>query len=103
MYMTIDMFVMEVAILEKDLFDQSAFDEQRNSSVNRSLGDNLFLVSHAEKKLIHIEVVMGRKNLFNDYLPFRSVSEPFSLDVIPEFLDFIHNLVKSIIIETQSQ
>ena len=103
MYMTIDMFVMEVAILEKDLFDQSTFDEERNDSVNRSLGNDLFLVSNAEKKPIHIEVIMDGKNLLNDYLPFRSVSEPFFLDVIPEFLDFIHNLVKSIIIETQSQ
>ena len=73
MFMAIDMFIMEVAILEKDLFDQSTLDEQRNRSVNRRLGNDLFLISHAEEKLIHIEVVMSRKNLLNDHLPFRSV------------------------------
>lgn len=74
MFMTIDMFIMEVAILEEDLFDQSTFDEERDDSVNRSLGNDLFLVSHAEKKLIHIEVIMDRKDLLNDHLPFRSVT-----------------------------
>ena len=74
MFMTIDMFIMEVSILEKDLFDQSTFDEERDDPVNRSLGNDLFLVSHAEKKPIHIEVIMDGKDLLNDHLPFRSVS-----------------------------
>ena len=76
MFMTIDMFIMEVSILEKDLFDQSTFDEERDDPVDRSLGNDLFLVSHAEEKPIHIEVIMNRKDLLDDHLPFRSVSKP---------------------------
>jgi hypothetical protein len=73
MFMTIDMFIMEVAILEIDLLDQAAFDKEGEGSVNRSLGKYLVLFSHTKKKLIHIEVVVDRKNFFNDHLPFWSV------------------------------
>ncbi len=103
MFMSIDMFIVEVAILEKDLFDQSTLDEQGNSSVNRSLGNDLLLVSHAQKKPIYIEVIMSRKNLLNDHLPFRRVPKPSFLDITPEFSNLIHDLANPIIIETHFQ
>lgn len=101
MFMTVDMFVMEVTVLKIDLLDQSTFNEQGNGSVKRSLRNPLFLVSQTEKKLIYIKVIMERKNLLNDYFPFRSVSEPLLLDIFPKFMNFIHD--RTIIIETHFQ
>jgi len=59
MFVTINVFIVEMTILEIDLLDQSTFHEEGNGSVNRSLGNYLFLVSQAQKELIHIEVIMN--------------------------------------------
>jgi hypothetical protein len=93
---TVDMFIMEVAILEIDLLDQSTFNEQRKGSVDRGLANGFVLVPQTKKKLIHIEVTVNRENGPDDRLPFRSVPQPFLLDKFPKFLNFIHD--RSIII-----
>lgn len=98
---TIDMFVMEVTIRKIDLLDQSTLDQEGNGSVDRSLGNYLSLVSQTQKKIIHIKVIMGRKNLLNDRLPFRCVPEPLLLDILSEFLNFVHD--ETIFIEIHFQ
>jgi hypothetical protein len=99
--MTINMLIMEMAILEIDLFDQAAFNEEGNGSVNRGLRDPLLLVSQTDKKAISIEMVMSRKDLFDDQFSLRRVPKALFSDVFPKFLNFIHNDV--IIIETHFQ
>lgn len=101
MFVTIDVFIVEVAIFEIDFLDQFAFDEEGKSSVNRGLRNDHFLVSQTQKELIRIKVIMKRENLLNDHLPLRCVPQPLLLDVFPEFLNRVHNL--AIIIETHSR
>ena len=44
MFVTVDVFIVEVPVLEIDLLDQSAVDEEGDSPVQGGLGDPFFLV-----------------------------------------------------------
>jgi len=44
MFVTVNMFVMQMPVLEIDLLDEATFDEKRDRPVNGSLGNSLLLV-----------------------------------------------------------
>lgn len=92
-FVTINVLIMEVTVFEIDLLDEATLNEEGNRSVDRRLGNDLFLVSQPKKKLVHIKVVMIRKDLLNDHLPFRCPPKPSLLDVLSEFLDLVHGRV----------
>lgn len=47
MFMTIDVLIVEMTVLEIDLLDQSAVDEEGDGPVEGGLGDSFFLVSQS--------------------------------------------------------
>jgi hypothetical protein len=98
--MTINVFIVQVTVLEIHLFDQSALDEKGDGSVYRSPGNDSFLISQTEKKLVRIEVIMNREDLPNDHLPFSCVPKSLLSNVCSKSLDGIHG--SAIIIETHS-
>ena len=101
MFVAIDLLVMEVAVLEIDLLNQSTIDEKRDGPVEGGLGDPLFLVPQPQKELIDIEVIVDRENLIDNHLPFRCIAESLFLNVFAKFLDSVHDL--TIIIEIHYQ
>jgi len=101
LFVTIDMFIVEVTILEIDLLDQSTFDEKGNGSVDRRPRNDLFLVPQSQKKLIHVKVIVNRENLLDNRLPFRGVAKSLVSDKCTKFSNLVHN--DTIIVETQFQ
>jgi hypothetical protein len=101
MFVAIDVLIVEMAVLEIDLFNQSAVDEEGYGPVQGGLGDPFFLVPQSQKELIHVEVIVDSEDLINDRLPFRRVAEPLFLDVFSKLLDGIHD--RTIIIEIHYQ
>lgn len=101
MLVTIDMFIVEMAVLEIDLLDKAAFDEEGDGPVQGGLGDPLFLVPQPQEELIHVEVVVDSENLLDDRFPLRRVAKPLFFDVFPKFLDGNHDY--TIIIEIHFQ
>jgi len=88
-------------VLEIDLLNQSAVDEERDGPVEGGLGDPLLLVPQPQEELIHIEVIVDREDLIDNRLPFRRVAEPLFLDVFAKLFDGIHD--EAIIIEIHYQ
>ena len=101
MLVAIDVLIVEVPVLEIDLLDQSAVNEEGDGPVEGGLGDSFFLVSQSQKELIHVEMIVDREDLIDNRLPFRRVAQPLFLDVFSKFLDGIH--VHAIIIEIHYQ
>jgi hypothetical protein len=101
MFVAIDVFIVEMPVLEIDLLNQSAVDEERDGPVEGGLGDPLLLVPQPQEELIHIEVIVDREDLIDNRLPFRRVAEPLFLDVFAKLFDGIHD--EAIIIEIHYQ
>jgi len=101
MFVAIDVLIVEMAVLEIDLLNQSAVDEEGDGPVQGGLGDPLLLVPQPQEELIHIEVIVDREDLIDNRLPFRRVAEPLFLDVFAKLFDGIHD--EAIIIEIHYQ
>jgi len=101
LFLAIDVFIVEMPVLEIDLLNQSAVDEERDGPVEGGLGDPLLLVPQPQEELIHIEVIVDREDLIDNRLPFRRVAEPLFLDVFAKLFDGIHD--EAIIIEIHYQ
>lgn len=91
MLVAIDVFVVEVAILEIDFLNQTTVNEERNGPVEGGLGDPLVLVSQTHKEFIDVEVIVDGEDFLDDRFPLRGVSHPLFLDVFPKFLYGVHN------------
>lgn len=101
MFMTIDVFIVEMPVCEIDLFYQSTVDQEGDGPIQGCLGDPLLLVPQSQKEFIHIEVIVERKDLLDDRLPFRRVAQPPFPNVSPKLLYGIHD--RTIFIENQFQ
>jgi hypothetical protein len=98
-FMAIEWFIVEMAVLKINLPDQTAFDKKGDGSIEGCLGDPLFPVSQSQKELIHIEVVMSRKDLLNDRLSLGRLAKSLLLYVVSKCSNRLHTL--AIIIEIQ--
>ena len=74
MLVTIDVLIVEVVVLEIDLLNQSTVYKEGDGPVEGGLGDSLLFIPQTQKEFVHVEVIMDREDLINDYLPFRRVS-----------------------------
>lgn len=91
MFVAINALVVKVTILEINLLNQTAVNEEWDGPVEGGLGDPLILVSQTQEEFIDVEVVVDSEDFLNDRLPFRGVSHPLFFDVFPKFLNGIHD------------
>jgi hypothetical protein len=101
MFVAIDVLVVEMAVLEIDLLNQSAVDEEGDGPVQGGLGDPLLLVPQPQKEFIHIKMIVDGEDLIDNRLAFRRIPQPLFFDVFAKFLDGVHN--STIIIEIHYQ
>jgi hypothetical protein len=98
-FMPQEALIMEVTIFKIDLLDQSAFDKEGDSPVERGFGNLLLFVSEAYKEFIHVEMIMGRKDLLDDRLSLRRLTKALFLYKFPKSVNRIHD--GTVIIEIQ--
>jgi hypothetical protein len=101
MFVAIDVLIVEMAVLEIDLFNQSAVDEEGDGPIEGGLGDRFSFIPQTEVEFIHVEVIVDGENLINDRLTLRCIAQPLFPDIFPKFLYGIHG--GTIIIEIQYQ
>jgi hypothetical protein len=101
MFVAIDLLVMEVAVLEINLLNQSTVDKEGDCPIQGGLGDPLLLVPQPQEELIDIEVIADREDFIDNRFPFRCIAEALFLNVFAKFLDSVHDL--TIIIEIHYQ
>jgi hypothetical protein len=101
MFVAIDTLIVEMAVLEIDLFNQTAVNEEGDGPVEGGLGNPLLLVSQPQEEFIDVEVIVDGEDFLNDRLPLRGVSHPLFLNIFPKFLDSIHG--RTIFIEIHYQ
>ena len=101
MLVAIDVLIVEMAVLEIDLFNQSTVDEEGDGPVQGGLGDCFSFIPQTQIEVVHVEVIVDGKDLINDRLPLRGIAQPLFPDIFPKLLDGIHD--GAIIIEIHYQ
>ncbi len=81
---TVDVFIMHVAIFVIYLLHQPALDKQGKGAIYGGLGDLIALVAQSQIKFIHVEMIVDVEDLPQDDLPLLGIAQPLPLDKIPE-------------------
>jgi hypothetical protein len=87
-FMSIDMFVVQMTILEVGFLDEAALEQQGNGTVNRGLGNFLILTPEQRVKFIHVKMVMDGEYRSDYLFTLGCFSQTLIANESPEYLNF---------------
>jgi hypothetical protein len=87
-FMPIDVFVVQMTILEVGLLDEAALKQQGNGTVDRGLGNFLILTPEQRVKFIHVKMVMDGEYRSDYLFTLWCFSQTLIANKFPEYLNF---------------
>jgi hypothetical protein len=86
--MPIDMFVVQMPILEVGFLDEAALKQQGNGTVNRGFGDFLVLTPEYHVKFIHVKMIMDGEYRSDYLFTLGCFSQALIENEFSEYLNF---------------